>query len=102
MVTLTRERVLKAAPIDKRRRAQLQELLEKYPWCEDKVFWEAWEQLIKWYRCECQEIGERRAFWGLVFRLLDNPTEKDIECIQGWVNLKWRFAEGYYKNPVAL
>jgi hypothetical protein len=66
MVTLTRERVLEAAPLDSWRRAELQALLEQYPCCEDKVFWEAWEQLIKWYRCECKEIGERQAFWGEV------------------------------------
>ena len=97
MVTLTRERVIDAAPLDTWRRAELEELLAQYPWpsTEDKVFWEAWEQLIKWYRCEAKEIGERQAFWGLVYRLLDEPTEKDIECIQGWVNRNWRFAEGY-------
>jgi hypothetical protein len=87
MVTLTRERVIDAAPIDSWRRAELYELLEIYPLSTDTVFCEAWEALIKWYRCECKEIGERRAFLGLVYRLVDDPTEKDIECIQGWVTL---------------
>ena len=99
MVTLTRERVIEAAPLEDWRKAKLYELLEIYPLSTDTVFCEAWEALIKWYRCECQEIGERQAFWGLVYRLLDNPTGKDVECIQGWVDLKWRLAEGFYKDP---
>ena len=99
MVTLTRERVLAAAPIDRWQREQLQGLLVTYPSSSDNVYWHAWEQLIKWYGCESREIGERRAFWGLVYRLLDEPTADDIECIKGWVNLKWRLAEGFYTNP---
>src|SRR5829696_868551 len=100
MVTLTRERVFEAAPIDKERRAHLRQLLVEYSdsWTADKVFWEAWEQLIKWYRFECRDIGEERAFWGLVYRLLDDPTADDIACIQGWTYLKWRISEGFYAN----
>ena len=70
MVTLTRERVIEAAPLKEWRRAKLYELLEIYPQSTDTVFCEAWEALIKCYRYECKEIGETRAFWGLVYRLL--------------------------------
>jgi hypothetical protein len=78
MVMLTRERVFAAAPMDERRRAELQELLSAYPdpYTAAKVTWEAWGHLIKWYRYECVEIGERQAFWGLVYRLLILTTTR--------------------------
>ena len=25
--------------------------------------------------------GEERAFWGLVYRLLDEPTDDDVQCV---------------------
>jgi hypothetical protein len=90
--------------MDKELRDHLQWLLDTYPFPEssDKVFWRSWELLIKWYRHECKEIGESRAFWGLVHRLLDDPTDDDVACILDWVNLDWRIAEGFYPDPTKV
>jgi hypothetical protein len=87
MATLTRERVFEAAPFSASTRRHLEYVLERwpYPCTSDKVFWRSWRQLYQWYRCERQEIGEESAFWGVVYRLLDEPDLQDIECIQGWL-----------------
>jgi hypothetical protein len=47
-----------------------------------------------WYWHECAAIGETRAFWGVVYRLLDDPTALDIAHIRrqlkevGWLKVR--------------
>jgi hypothetical protein len=83
MVTLTPERIFEAAPIHPYRREQLQWLQDEHPseHVSVTVLMDSWWYLIKWYRLEAREIGEERAFWGLVYRLLDEPTDDDVQCV---------------------
>jgi len=87
-VTLTPERVFEAAPFSEDRRRELEESLVDDPFEAEYsvvIRW-SWVQLYKWYKRECEEIGAKRAFWGVVYRLVDNPTPEDIAYIQGKLN----------------
>jgi hypothetical protein len=84
-VTLTRRRVIEASPFNKWSRvAELRVLYvhDWYPQTDEELFRQSWSELVNWYAEEAPEIGEWRAFWGLVYRLLDNPTEADITWIK--------------------
>ena len=93
MLTFTRERLIDVSPVHEFRKEQMREILELG--IEDRicglVVIRCFEALIKWYRRECKVIGEQRAFWGLVYRITDNPTAEDIVTITDWVNFEWRF-----------
>jgi hypothetical protein len=84
-VTLTRRRVIEASPFNKWKQvAELKILYDQdpYPQTDEELFRQSWSELVDWYSLEAELIGEWRAFWGLVYRLLDNPTEGDITWIK--------------------
>jgi hypothetical protein len=87
-LTLTPRRVFEAAPFSEERRMELEENLEGDAFITEYglvIHW-SWLELYKWYKWESEEIGARRAFWGVVYRLLDNPTPQDIEFIKNRLN----------------
>jgi hypothetical protein len=56
--------------------------------------------LVMWYRFEAKEIGPEQAFWGVVYRILDEPTDLDVRCILEWVERDWRrIHDGLYSDP---
>jgi len=55
----------------------------------DNVNRQAWQCLVKWYKEEEENMGEFRAFWGVVYRILDKPTLLDLECIRGYMIQQW-------------
>ena len=98
-ITLTHEKVLEASPIPLRRKDQPRELLEESPnLFTDKVNREAWQHLIRWYQDKEVENGEVKAFWDLVYRILDKPTLLDLECIHGYMVQEWDHAGGLGSN----
>jgi hypothetical protein len=101
-ITLTPERVFEAAPIPSERRRELLWLLDNAPnsCTQYKRTYESWEYLLTWYKFEGKEIGEERAFWGVVYRLLDDPTEGDVRLIREWLEHNYNTFEGYADNPV--
>jgi hypothetical protein len=100
-ITLTPERIFAAAPIPSERRRELLWLSDNAPNSdtESKRTYEAFEYLWKWYMFELQAIGEARAFWGAVYRLLDDPTDRDVEVIREWMDHDYRALWGYFDNP---
>ena len=87
--TLTRRRILEVSPwFNLHRRNSPQELRafwNKYPENNEGLFRDAWQSLVDWYLGEAKEVGERRAFWKLVYKLLDQPTNDDLAWIQIWL-----------------
>jgi hypothetical protein len=75
-LTLTPERIFEAAPIPGDRRKELELLLSTAPTRDTEAFvrLETWSFISKWYKHEEKRIGEKRAFLGVVYRLLDDPT----------------------------
>ena len=100
-ITLTTERLLEASPIPHDRRIQLERI---YGYSSDpdfvcRVVVESWEYLFKWYSFEVREIGEERAFWGVVYRLFDDPTKDDVRVVREWMEHDFRTYWGYFDNP---
>ena len=99
-LTLTPERIFEAAPIPSYRRRELEWLQDNVSSCtEYKRTYESWEYLLTWYKFEAKEIGEGRAFWGVVYRLLDDPTEDDVKVIREWLEHDYKTFWGYSDNP---
>ena len=100
-LTLTPERIFEAAPIPSERRRDLVWLRDNlHNSCtEHKRTYESFLYLWKWYMFEAHEIGEERAFWGVVYRLLDDPTEDDVKVIRDWLDHDYRTFWGYFDNP---
>jgi hypothetical protein len=69
--TLTKERLIAASPLPADRRLQLEWIcaFSTDPGFAYRIVYEAWEYLYTWYAFEATEIGEKRAFWGVVYRL---------------------------------
>ena len=84
-VTLTVERVIEVAPMSGTRKEQLIQELSVQPYRYIPITRIAFWFLGRWYESETIEIGEERAFWGLVYRLLDNPTKDDINWTRIWL-----------------
>ena len=77
------------------RKDQLREQLVRSPdLFTDRVNREAWQYLIRGYREKEDEEGEVEAFWDLVYKILDNPTIFDLECIHGYMVQEWGHAGG--------
>ena len=47
--------------------------------------YDSWTYLVTWYQFEAKEIGEERAFWGVVYRLVDDPTDQDVGLVREWL-----------------
>ena len=100
-ITLTPERIFAAAPIPSERRSELLWLRDNVSSCtEYKRTYESWAYLLTWYKFESMEIGEGRAFWGVVYRLLDEPTDGDVRLIRAWLERDYNAFGGYVDNPV--
>jgi hypothetical protein len=94
MVTLTKGRVIEVSPIPEWLKTNLLKILEsdRSVYVRNEVMVQACFPLMKWYMEEAEEIGEERAFWGLVYRLLAVPTKDDVRLIRRLVNdVKWDF-----------
>jgi len=102
--TLTRRRILEVSPLYRlhgwNSPEEMKAFWNRYPYLEnnEELFHEAWSELVNWYSLEAQEIGEVRAFWGLVYRLLDDATEGDIDWIKIWL-LSYLSAGGDIEFP---
>jgi hypothetical protein len=87
--TLTQDRVFEAAPFSEWERVALkrwrkeEEGKPSFVW--SWIVRHSFRQLLDRYWREVSEIGEERAFWGLVYRLLDDPTEDDVELIRALI-----------------
>jgi hypothetical protein len=99
---LTPDRIFEAAPLPQWRRQELLRLWDTAPNTDTSIIrtYEAFWYLWKWYMFEQQEIGEARAFWGVVYRLCDDPTKKDVQIIRKWMDHNYRSHWGYFDNPV--
>jgi hypothetical protein len=40
-----------------------------------------------------------RAFWGVVYRLLDQPTDTALRIIRAWLEHDWKRFWGYPEDP---
>jgi hypothetical protein len=101
-VTLTKERTIEASPIPDWLKDRLLEILAGNPdMCQrTEVMVQACYPLWKWYKAETQEIGEEGAFWGLVYRLLPNPTKDDIKLLRRMVtDVDWSFYTKWGDDP---
>jgi hypothetical protein len=82
-ITLTDERLIEVAPRTEwwkeLKRKELAALAGLYS--AQFVMDPVWNVLILWYWHEAKEIGEYRAFWGLVYRIVDDPTDEDLTII---------------------
>jgi hypothetical protein len=101
-ITLTPERIFEAAPIPSYRRRELEWLRDNCPNSDTEYrrTYESWEYLLTWYTFEAKAIGKMRAFRGVVYRLLDDPTERDVEVIRDWLEHDYKTFWGYPDNPV--
>jgi len=70
------------------KKRNLREILDsdRAIYVRNEVMIQACYPLVKWYEAECLEIGERRAFWGLVYRLLNVPAKDDVRLIRKLVD----------------
>jgi hypothetical protein len=101
-VTLTRKRVIEASPFNKWSRVSELKVLydhSPYPRNDEELFRRSWSELVDWYSKEAESIGEIRAFWGLVYRLLDNPTAGDITWIKVALFSYLNFGGGDIQRP---
>jgi|SRR5215203_194076 len=98
---LTRRRIIEVSPLGKIYTSNDPEEIKAYwaqypfPETNEKLFIDAEKALVEWYVEESLEIGERRAFWGLVYRLLDHPTNDDSAWIQNWLYQHLRVREDF-------
>jgi hypothetical protein len=101
-VTLTKERTIEASPIPNWLKQRLLEILAGNPdMCQrNEVMVQACFPLWKWYKAEAEDLGEERAFWGVVYRLLSVPTKDDIKLIHRLVNeVDWSFYAKFGDDP---
>src|SRR5829696_3994503 len=99
MMTLTIDRLLEVSPMNDTHKDQFSEILIRNPFFTDNVTRQALEYLAKWYLEEAALIGEKRAFWGVTYRILDDPTPIDIECIKGYLTQALQLLDEYDSYP---